>query len=790
MNSAEGQGHRLRGEREPTPTAWIDARGAQGQQIGDHNTQINYLSAAPVSRQGVRRWLLTGRPSLDEQTNMLAVAMHNQWQQAALERRLLEPVPLPIRWNRSTRPVAGPPAAATTTGDGPPRFDPLPGLVGVTTAQLREGDRHALHSIYGGLDSGRLVIVGAAGSGKSAAAILLLLDALRFRDQATEQDRRHIPVPVLFTLDGWNPNTTSVKDWLVAKLAEIPTFRGHGGSRDAASLMETGRIAVFLDGLDEIAEKLRPVALRALSEQATFRLVLLTRTSELVDAAQQAHLVGAVALELQPVVPTDAADYLTRPLVAPAPAGWQAVADALVRQPTSPLAQAMNHPLTITLLRDAYPPTGPVAGLLDTTRFPTPDDIENHLLDHILVAAYTPRPGQPPPRYSLDTARRTLGYLAYQLNQDRTRDLAWWRIPRWTSRTAAALTSGLGTWCAVALVVAMTFQDTGRLQAALWIGLAASVTTAIVAGLTAGRRSDATRRIHTSWWGRLAPAKGIPAGLIGGLTAGVLSMSVLGITDRFLGGLPEGFPGSIFFIGFGCAVSTGFGIGLGTSRRDSPPQQTRAFWWRNPFPSGALLVGLTTGLLVGIPIGLERVAFGIVVGLGTALAAGLGRPRTDTDAFGPGDTWRQDRAAGFAIALIAWLALVLGSSISIIGAGVVEVLDYQLSVGFAFWTPIAFTVWLTVTKTWPTLVSQTILALLRRTPWRLTHFLEDARTRHVLRTVGPVYQFRHAKLQDRLAHHQRNPSRPRASLPPQPDTARAGHGRPPPTQPVRAPGRR
>jgi len=30
-------------------------------------------------------------------------------------------------------------------------------------------------------------------------------------------------------------------------------------------------------------------------------------------------------------------------------------------------------------------------------------------------------------------------------------------------------------------------------------------------------------------------------------------------------------------------------------------------------------------------------------------------------------------------------------------------------------------------------------------------FLEDARKRGVLRTIGPIYQFRHARLQDRLA---------------------------------------
>jgi hypothetical protein len=36
-------------------------------------------------------------------------------------------------------------------------------------------------------------------------------------------------------------------------------------------------------------------------------------------------------------------------------------------------------------------------------------------------------------------------------------------------------------------------------------------------------------------------------------------------------------------------------------------------------------------------------------------------------------------------------------------------------------------------------------------PVCLMRFLEDARERQVLRAVGPAYQFRHARLQDRLA---------------------------------------
>lgn len=55
------------------------------------------------------------------------------------------------------------------------------------------------------------------------------------------------------------------------------------------------------------------------------------------------------------------------------------------------------------------------------------------------------------------------------------------------------------------------------------------------------------------------------------------------------------------------------------------------------------------------------------------------------------------------------------------------------------------------TRTWSARLAFAQLAARWRTPIRLMRFLEDARDRDVLRTVGPVYQFRHARLQDRLA---------------------------------------
>jgi len=42
-------------------------------------------------------------------------------------------------------------------------------------------------------------------------------------------------------------------------------------------------------------------------------------------------------------------------------------------------------------------------------------------------------------------------------------------------------------------------------------------------------------------------------------------------------------------------------------------------------------------------------------------------------------------------------------------------------------------------------------AIRGRLPWRLAAFLTYAHQKGVLRQVGAVYQFRHARLQDRLA---------------------------------------
>ena len=99
-----------------------------------------------------------------------------------------------------------------------------------------------------------------------------------------------------------------------------------------------------------------------------------------------------------------------------------------------------------------------------------------------------------------------------------------------------------------------------------------------------------------------------------------------------------------------------------------------------------------------------------------------------------------------------------------LAVGLAAGLTGGLAAGLAFGLTIAVGVTLgpaagfMYSMTWPTSLAFAQLAVRRRTPIRLMRFLEDARNRNVLRTVGPVYQFRHARLQDRLAGQDRPPN--------------------------------
>jgi hypothetical protein len=209
-------------------------------------------------------------------------------------------------------------------------------------------------------------------------------------------------------------------------------------------------------------------------------------------------------------------------------------------------------------------------------------------------------------------------------------------------------------------------------------------------------------------------------------------------------------------------------LGYLAGLRGKSPRRMAALRWRQLFSRssfavglefalvggffGGLVFGLASGLTAGRTVGLVAA---VATGLAGTLAAGLSRPAADdASPLTPPASWHRDQAFGVIVGLVLGISLGLGLGF-ILGTrpvqghvpGLVPGLGYGLLFGTVFGV-----VWgLSFPLTWTASLAFAQLTMRWHTPARLLHFLEDARQRDVLRTVGPVYQFRHARLQDRLA---------------------------------------
>jgi hypothetical protein len=157
--------------------------------------------------------------------------------------------------------------------------------------------------------------------------------------------------------------------------------------------------------------------------------------------------------------------------------------------------------------------------------------------------------------------------------------------------------------------------------------------------------------------------------------------------------------------------------------------------------------GVLSGLIGGLAIGIAVVSgFGLIGGL-----IGVGLSTFGTyHRSGPAAT-----LTGYRRSTLTYLLLfgTLGELVASATLGVVVgglgglVLDTALAV-------ILFG-----SFTYPSFVgARTLLAVRGRLPWRLMTFLEDMHQLGILRQLGPVYQFRHARVQEELAAEYAHPS--------------------------------
>ena len=113
-----------------------------------------------------------------------------------------------------------------------------------------------------------------------------------------------------------------------------PLFQHRSGRAEAVALVDVrDKVALILDGFDEMDQALRPAALEALSD-APFRVVVFSRSEEMSQALSAPWFVGAVVVSLDAITGCLAAEYLNWAALGPLPAGWDLLLRHLRESPT------------------------------------------------------------------------------------------------------------------------------------------------------------------------------------------------------------------------------------------------------------------------------------------------------------------------------------------------------------------------------------------------------------------------------------------------------------------------
>jgi NACHT domain len=655
---------------------------------------------------------------LESLAHRLAASVGSQWRREAQVRRLNEPYPLSVSWS------AADPVLTDSwhsledlarTAVGRLSLSPRGSWADGQDDLAGEGDDLAI--ILTWVPTGRLVVLGEPGSGKTMLMIRLALDLLRDRAESA-------PVPVIASLASWNPREQDLGKWLAAQLAiDHPMLagpapkgpEGMGTANCAEALFLGGLIMPILDGLDEIPDALRGPAISRINDalQPGQRAVVTCRTADYLTAVlpqdgDEVRLRAAAAVQLEPLSGPAVSRYLLADAGgAVARARWSPVVDFLGSQ--APAGQALTTPLAVSLARTIYNPRPGerVGGLRDPAELCSPEladraAVESLLLDGLIPAAY-----RDSGRWTAPQATAWLTFLARHLEYTiGNSDFTWWQLPRAVPAAVRSwplflLASGVMTWILV---------------------------------------------VPLYWLQGLALGTPVAPSVLFEFSAAVAILSViLAAASRI---------GMLF---------------MDKARENMPPALSRGLRFNPRVLVGVAGVCLYVCLAFTLAVNHQKETIhNLVDGLVTGLVGGLVLGLPASMAGGPGDlsgtaspsvALVRDRRAAVARGLVIGLALGL-----MYGAAIVVFSDtpdtfiwaagniffyglFGLAGGLPFislgmgkdtaWVSYALASW------W--------LAMTHRLPWRMMGFLADAHDRGVLRQAGAVYQFRHLELQRRLA---------------------------------------
>lgn len=414
---------------------------------------LEWLRSGAAAADG--RGPAVGAAALDEAAQDLLRAVRRTWQQEAAHRGLTSPLPVAVPFRLADPRLAAHPdqwsAGNSTTVRGP----------GHVTRQL--GSTSDMGALYADVSSGRLVILGEPGSGKTAAAVLLLL-ALVEGGGSGER------VPALLPLSSWDPTSRTIREWLADGL--VVTYRTQ--RHVAEALLEDDRVLPVLDGFDELPRDHHEAAMQGLRSLGASPFVLTSRTAQYAAVAADAVLERAAVLQVVPVRPEDAATYLVTSGSADT-RRWEPVVAVLRHQGPHPLKAALGSPLLLSLARTVYRrPASRPSELLSAA---APRDVAVRLLDGLLPAVY----GKDAQDVPVATAQRWLGCVAERWGAGGSTTISWWRlpetVPQWQLRVCGALVGGgVALLAGLVLAVLALLGADSSLAVVTWVVLALALT--------------------------------------------------------------------------------------------------------------------------------------------------------------------------------------------------------------------------------------------------------------------------------------------------------------------------